>query len=600
MRILLTIWLCLGLAGVGVAQQAPAPQTPPAQQEPNSPKEEPPAQPEPAEGQETDGAKEQKPAEEKAEPEKADSAKEAPQEAEKKEAEEKPERVPSVLVEGGWADWGLGGAERKFRQYATPPRGWFLRDLRYMSLFTPRKQDLFLTLKGLGQDDYRAETSLAYQYGDTMLRGATARNRFFDPTPVVVPYSQWREDQVVFRQALFRDIALSYRYRRDAENWNFEPPRAGLNQEARYWDLLAAGRLGRGYASLGYVNWRFADHTGQYPALVTQGLNASYLWELSGSADLEAAYSRLWLDQPGLGTNTVDTLAFTGDFALGSATDLDVSFRLRHLDLPIVRNALVREQRATAARIEHRWRGWGVKFGVRYQEAERLRGDQTYVDVPRWWTVEGSLSGRLSRYLRMTLRGYTQSLVNGPVMVTDDPRPLYWDQRDWLQLKLDGGTPDASGYLIYTYRQLSNGARASDLTTHILTTGGTWQITAPFSVFAEYTHEFWSGNNGNPDQPDLDSFAPDSSIAVIGLNWALSPRAFLSVSYTDFSTDNDNPLLLREGNTHGKFWMLNGRYQFPNGTELGLVVAPWAFRDQVVGAQDYDATVVMLTAGLKF
>lgn len=583
------LWLIGSLAASGVLPPSPAAQESAPQQKPSPEKAASPAKQE--EGKQTPPTKE---------PPKEETAKE-PKEGEEEAAEpEAKAPTPGYLVDFGWADWALSGLERKFRQYATPPRGWFLRDLRIAPLFAPRKQDIFLNVKSLGQPDYSADGSVSLRFGETRLGGSLTRNRFFDVTPAFIPPSERRVDQFFVRQWVAPAFSVSMRYRQDDQKETFEPPRGPWDQSTRYRDITAGGRLGPGYLNLSLLDWQYQDRTLTLPPVFGKGLNLEYIWEPLRALGVETAFSRIWLEQAGAATSRVDTFSLNTDYALSPSTDLGIYLRQRHLDLPVVQNTWVREQRTGDFSLSHRWRGWSSRIGLRLQEAERIRSDQSFVDVPRWRTFEARLSGRLNRYLRMSLRGFDQVLTNVPVMNTQDGRSLYWNQRDMLQFRLDGRFPNLNGYLTYTNRQWRNADRRVNLNLNQVTLGGDWQVAPSLNLFSEYSLDAWAGSSEITAAPTLGNFSPDSHVTVLGLNWIINERASLSLSLTDFRTENDNPLLLRNGNTHGQFFTLNGRYQAPNGYELGLVLAPWTYDDRVVNSLNYDATVFMVTIAGRF
>lgn len=514
--------------------------------------------------------------------------------------QEKPAKLPTIYAEGGWADWSLTGSQRKFRQYATPPRGGFLKDLRISPVYPSRKSDVFMTVKSLGQPDYIAEGRALFQYGSTWLTGLLARNEFFDPSPAVIPLSEWRRDAFFIRQSLTKDFALSYRYRYDEPSWYFNPPSDPLKQSMRFQDLTAGGKLGNGYASFSLMDFSYSDRTSVLPDTKTRSARIGYLWEVNPNVDLQAAVTRVWIDQFARATSRVDTIALDGNVALGPATDVELAWRQRNIDMPVVQNTWVREQSMGSVKLAHHWKRWAGQLGFRVSEVERVRSDQSWVDLPRWFTFDGKINGRINRNLRFMLRGSTQSLSNAPTFVTTDPRNLWFDGRDMIMLRVDANAPNLNGYLTYSYRQWRNATRAANVTTNIVTVGGDWQITPTINMFAEFAREDWAGKTDVTTFPTLDNFAPDSNTYVLGLNWSLNDRTYLSLSYTEFANDNDNPLLLRDGNTHGRFFTLNGRYQFSNDMEVGLVLAPWSFRDQLFNTVNYDATVVMVTASAKF
>jgi len=185
-------------------------------------------------------------------------------------------------------------------------------------------------------------------------------------------------------------------------------------------------------------------------------------------------------------------------------------------------------------------------------------------------------------------------------MVTTDPRQLFWDNRRFAQLKLEGGSPILNGYLILTHRRWDNDVRAVELTTNAVLLGGTWNARAQLSLFAEYAYEAWRAKSEMAAFPTLDNFVPNSRITTFGLNWAIDRRTFLSAAFTEFVTANDNPLLLRDGNYRGRFLTASLSYRFPAGYEVVLTVSPWRYRDRVVDLMDYEATVVMVSGKARF
>ncbi len=507
---------------------------------------------------------------------------------------------PSTLyTEMGYGDWGLGGNESKFRQYATVPHGFFLRDLRYVPMFKTPSEYAFLNVKGVGQDDYRAETRLAWNYGATQAAGFVSRFNFFEPLPNPVNPNARQGEGFNVKQSLTRDFALSFRFRDDLQHNNYEIPYFNLNQSTQYLDGVASGKLGRGFASLNYSNLHYSDHTGTLLDFTAQTTGLSYLWSPSDAIDIEAAYAHVAISQPALQQSHVDVVSLNGDVALSSATDLNIRLQQRNLGLPNVQNAYVRAQGLGTASLFHRWKSWRAEAGFRLQDDERVNSDHTYVDVPKWSTVEGRLSGKLIEGWRLTLRGNTQTLFNPPPAATLDSDSLYWNSRSFFQAKLEGGPPAVSYYLVYTYQDKRNSARSTEVQTSQYTVGSVWQISPAVSLFGEYHHENWSGHTAFDSFPTLSDFLPDSTTGIVELTWN-QRRLFLSASYTGFSESNHNPLLLPSANAVGNFVTLSGHYRFPRGYELGLTVAPWYYHDSVVGALDYNAAVVMVTGSARF
>lgn len=506
----------------------------------------------------------------------------------------------SLFVEMGYADWGLNGNHTKFREYATPPNSLFLRDLRYAPLLKSPSQSAFLELRGIGQDDYLAAASGSWEYGATRFAVLTSRSRFFDPTPGEIPLSSWRTTAIDLRRAITRDFSLSFQARSLSQQLYFALPFQPFDQNTDYWNLIAGGKVGPGYARLELSNLHYADETGTLTNFNAQKVGISYLWNPTKSIEIEASGSHTGIRQPGLTESHVDTLGLDGDIALGAATDLAVSLQRRQVALPNVQNAYERNENVGAFSIAHRYRSWRAQLGLRLQNDDRVNGTQTYVDVPKWSTLDARLSGRLARNLRLSFRAYTQSLSNPPASVLDDPRTLYWTNRAFTQVKLESGLENLNGYAIFTYRSNRNYQRSTNVNTSQYTLGGGWQVNQRLSMFAEYHHENWTGRSDTTDFPALNNFLPDSDTGIVEVNWNLGRHSYVSLNYTGFAVYNDNPLLLQDGNTRGSFVTINTHYRFPAGYDLGLLIAPWSYHDTVAYPLNYNAAMVMVTGSARF
>jgi hypothetical protein len=518
------------------------------------------------------------------------------------ESPERPLPPPPKLftIDLGWSWWNVDGNEAKFRQYATPPNSRFIRELRYISPFWRTGDNLRLQLWSPTEDDYRLETNLSFGFGATRIEAWTTRNRFITPVPDVLPTSERSVTESFLKQSLTPDFAVFVRYRQDGQTHHLDIPRTPLLQNTRYWDAVAEGKLGNGQVSIGYTDWRYFDRTNTFPDTSMERWHARYLWEVNPALALEGSFARTELGQQNRPASLLESLNLSGDWMLSNSTELALAFWQDKISLPVVQNAYVRERRQSSALLIHRWNRWNLQFGVREREAERIRADQTFVDVPRWWTVEGRLWGRLSKHLRLTIRGWDERLNDPPAMLTADARSLYWDNRRFAQVKLDGGTVLFNGYLTYTYRRWANGARGVALNLNGITLGGTWTPRDDLSLFAEYSSEVWTARSEVTQLPTLNRFVPNSRVSTVGFNWNINSRATISASYTNFVTDNDNPLLLRDGNTEGRFFTANLSYSLPQDYQLTLTIAPWSYRDQVDRLMDYDTHLVMLSLSGRF
>jgi hypothetical protein len=499
----------------------------------------------------------------------------------------------------GFADWNLSGNENKFRHYGTPPRSFFAQEL----LFAPKPSERdsgYISLRAPGESDYRHDGRIALFNGRTQAELLLLRNEFYEATPFLIPGSRRRSDEGYVKQLLTRDFSFSMRYQMQDQHDFFEAPLDPLHQRTRYWDAIGAGKLGNGQIKLGYTDWRYFDRTLTLFDTKVTGWRLGYMWMPTLNIGAEATYANLEVKQPGQPTGHLDFVTLSSDTTVGQSTDLGVLLRRDRLSLPIVSTAYAREQRLAQFSLAQSYKKWNARLSISQRDVERVRADNTFVDVPQWTTFEGRLDGRLTRNLRLTVRGYTQDITDLPPMTTADPRSLYWSSRQFVQVRLQHTNGPAGGYFVWTYRNWDNDARAVNLDLNSFVVGGNWQVTQRLSLFAEYTKENWNGKSDITTFPTFRNFLPDSHVIAAGLDWMIDPRAFLSLNVTNFGTNNDNPLLLQDGNTNGLFFSINSRYIFPSGNEVGLTIAPWTYRDDVRSAMNYDAAIVMLTGKLRF
>ena len=304
MRTVLTINLLVGLAGVCAAQQAP--QNAPPQ--PNT--------------VETPASAVQQTAQPSPDARPAPLGQDAAQGGDQTPPPPKVKMTPAstLSTEIGFGDWGLSGSHSKFREYATVPYGFYLRDLRFAPMLKPVGESAFFDISGIGQEDYRAETRLVWSYGATQASGFLSRFRFDEPLPNPVNPSSRNVEGFNVKQSLSRDFALAVRFRTDAEKNNYAVPYSNLDQNTTYWDAAASGKLGRGFVNLYYANLAFSDHTGTLLDSTTNTTGLSYLWSPSSAVDIEAAYSHVAISQPATPQSHIDTLALTGLVQPGGIT----------------------------------------------------------------------------------------------------------------------------------------------------------------------------------------------------------------------------------------------------------------------------------------
>ncbi len=513
----------------------------------------------------------------------------------------KPTQVPEVPTDASiaFASWLLSGSEQRFRSYASPPRGLFLAGA---SIAFPefRGERGLIWGANVTEQDYTIGSQGAVLFG--RLRGSffVSRNRFFRPTPLPLPPSQRVVRDLSLRHLFTPDFSVSFNYSMQMEDHFFDPPKDPLGQRTRYWDLVGEGKVGSGFLSVGYQHRFYRDRMLAQPNVTVRGWRALYLWEMSPDIGVETSFSRFSVRQPARPINDITALSFAAEWAPGANSFVDTILRREAWDLPAIGNAAVRERRLLSASLRHRFAGWTVLIRGTQKEAERIRGDRTFVDVPRWRTWETRLSGRLGESFRLTFKGSTQHLNHPPVMVAADARPLFYDDRRSFQLRLEGGSPRVSGYLTAGHERFDNDARAVEITLRSLIIGCHYQLSERASLFAEYAYDNWTAKSEMADFPNVDNFLSNSRVTALGLQWTVDRRTSLNLALSDFATANDNPLLLRNGNTSGRFLTGSVTYRFPAGYQVSFTLSPWRYRDRVAGALNYDTSLILISGTARF
>lgn len=507
--------------------------------------------------------------------------------------------VRPLLLDVGWADWNFSGNNKKFQQYATPPSGFFIGDLRLeKTSFADGVQSL-ASFRGNDVDNV-LDGRVDALHGMLRVDGFYAHNRFYEITPLDLGPSDRRIHEVTARGLLSRNFGLNVIYRMDQQDLVYVPPAESLHQRTRFTEVSSEGNIGNGRVGLSYTDWAYFDRTGVLPNTTVHRLQASAVVEPSPSLSFDAQYAVRWIKQAGEAGSSTDSVRLGGDWAVGGSSDLTMNLRRDSYKLPNTQSAVLREQFMGSTAFLTRWPGWSLRLDANYREAQRLNGDQTRLDVPRWWTLGGRLSGRLTRQIRLTVRGSSEHMSNRPLATTDDTDGLSWSSRDTAQVKLDGSFKDLTGYTVYTYKRLENVDRGTTLQADFFTAGANWQVNRRLSLFAQWDYEWWSGNATVVGPPSFQNFLPDSRVASAGLSWSIGSATSLLASLTDYVTNNDNPLLLQDGNIHGQSISITLQHRLPSGYEFGLTVAPWIYRDRVVSLMDYTATVVSVTAKGRF
>ncbi|MDR3708938.1 MAG: hypothetical protein P4L33_11615 [Capsulimonadaceae bacterium] len=514
-----------------------------------------------------------------------------------------PRPKPSPILEHpgsltlGYSDWGIPYDVNKVRQYATPPHGIYLQQLRYVPLSDAGNLGVF-SLEDFAEQDYRDYGQLALNGGKTHVDALVMNSEFLEPTTNIVPTSDRNVQEYYFQQMVAHGFKVSTRYRMDQLDQYFDVGLDPLHQRTRYNDFTAGGRFADGFLSLMYSDWYYWDRTGTLFNTHDQHSQVSYLRDL-GSQSIEAKIGTHKISQDGAPSSYMQNATVSDAVTVNDKTDASVNLSLDNRSVPVVQNSYVREQQSATARVAHTWNtNWRGTFAAQLRQAQRMDDTHTYVDEPRWQTFEARLNGRISPTTRLLARASTENCWNAPEML--DNGTLLWTARQTGELRFDVSNDPYDYYVSYDLRRQWNDSQATTVASDIYHFGGDYQALPTVSLNGDLTIERWSATGNQASGPSLSEFAPSSETVDFGVNWTISQTLFMDANYSFFLTANNNPLLLQDGNTSGHFLTVQLQDRLAHGREFTLTVSPWVYKDTVVQQMDSTPTFVMLTATTPF
>lgn len=486
-------------------------------------------------------------------------------------------------------------------QYGTPPVGFFIRKLALDQNDRTLASVIHLEALGVPGDDYLVSGTLSLFYGDTYISVQNSRNRFWTASPVYMDQSERQIAEFYGRQKFGQNLALSVRHKFSQQDQDFETPRPELHQRTYLNSATLEGSVLGGFGSVGYENWKYYDRTQVLPDTEAKTAQASYGTKVLPGINLEGSVARTDVDVQGRNGNRVDTASVAGLWELTPDTALNFAVSKQWLDLPDTVTGKSLRKNYGFVKLNHHSSKWSAQLGYSSRETDRLRGDGSYVETPRYNTIDAKLYGKLTGNLRLTAKGMWEDLRYGPTTtINSDTSSLWFDRRSAADLKLDWSSLEWTAYTSVSARTNDNRARGVQVRYKNFTVGGTLQALPNLSLYAEHSQDTAAGRVNETMSPDLDTLLPDGRIDVVGLNYTLSSAANLTVDYTDYVTNNDNTLYLAQSNIRGRFLNTALRFNLKGGYRLDLTYSPWHYEDRVFSQGDYDLTVFGIAASGRF
>lgn len=523
-------------------------------------------------------------------------------------AQDPPQEEPVEEVkpaQWNWAelvyqDTGLSGDFSRFQRHGVPLSGFGIGSLGLLFPLKPGSPYGRLVTAGPGQGDSSLYATGHFFGGRTLVDVDLLRRNYYQLHPGFFDVSEDRGTRVSLRQNLATDLGLYVVFQRDHQDHYFAGPRPAVKTRTRTTIAGVEGRVLDGQAGVSYTDTRFVDRNGFQPESSQRRWDVRYGRDLGQVANVEGALAWTKLDQEGVGQSEVKSASIGGDLMLGPDTEFTADLAKDTYDLPGVANAYVRERFTSKFGLSHRMGRWSGSVAYRHREAERLRKDQSFVDVVKTDRIDAKVTGRIADGVRATGRISWEHGGNAALMQTADPRQLYWDRRVRGQLRVEGMVGQATAYANYSFNYVRNDQRDIDVRTDTLSFGATRPLGDKADAYFEFSREStWANGTDGGGQP-LDPFYPTSNAFVVGANWMAGPATWLSLDATFLSTDNDNLLSLRDGNTRSRYFTATLRHRLPTGNELSLTVAPWNHDDRLYDDSTYRATIVRLALTARF
>ncbi|MCW5935856.1 MAG: hypothetical protein KIT11_00930 [Fimbriimonadaceae bacterium] len=487
----------------------------------------------------------------------------------------------------------------KLFQYATPVQGFDLVEFSTILPGDGASQPWGrLRLNGTWLSDNVQQGTLIFANGRARIDLDANRFNYDDPSPVVFPDSR---DQ-------FTRAALSYRftpgivafasYRERKQNKNYEGPKPSLDTYTRETAVGTQGQVLGGTLAVTASEERFNERNDALPLTIYRRVDASYGIDVTPDVSLEGVYATTRIQQRNERDSNVKSLALRGGWDIGPETNLSAEFRRVDLSLPAVQNAFVRQQWVSGAKLSHRFsRAANVQLAYRHREYERLRSDQSYVDVPKWNEFEARVSGRLGSAWHYTVRGSIDHMQSLPKVQTGtDFRSLWWDDRSKLDARIDFDWDRLNAYASYGYRFRQNEPRNVEISLNTLTVGAAYTFNERTQAYAEvYGEQYRVAGN-----PELDGYFPSATSIAFGAAHQFDDATSFSLAIQHTFANNDNPLGLPEGNVRNTELTATLRRDLGERQTLELFVAPWAYKDRVDDTYGYRATFFGLNWTVKF
>ncbi len=498
-------------------------------------------------------------------------------------------QAPRLKLNEVTVGWNLFRDSTFLNRYASPIDGLALHSLRMLWPLSETSPFARLIVRGMpGQDNF-IQGDVAINRGRTTVLANRFENGYFDFDWRPKSESIKKSVGVTVDHAFAPNVGGYLTYSSTKQSGHYPAPRDPDLTQTQTVAGGFGGELLGGNLDLTMSDRRVYTDTGLQPTTLQRRVGASYFREFGDSLSLGGSANFARIEQSGLAGSDIRSYSLFGSWDIGLDTGLQFQMARQDLDFNTIQNAYVRKRLFTNARLIHRMDGWGMQLGYQRKASERVRADQSFVDVPTSDLFDFRLAKRFGA-TRFSLKGSWEDVSSDAVMNTDDPRSLYWGDRATLQAKLERGSEAFTAYGVYTYRLDKNDARSVEIGWHNVALGGSYVVNPELSGYAEVSFDDFRVLGTSETGQSLDFYFPNARTFALGVDWAQSPELTASANINYYES----------GDVRGSQLTLSARRRMSDDSDLELIVAPWSHTDRQFDLTSFYSTILSARYTVRF
>ncbi len=472
-------------------------------------------------------------------------------------AEKKPPAPPrpvELILAPAFGHDDLTGSRAEFSRYQRLPRGFYLGLLQAL-----RKDEKGAVLqqiwwRNLGESDQKGYLDLTSQRYPAYLRLWRDTTDFFgDPRSGDGRYSQRDNTRIRLKAESAGPGPLGtfqfWEQRESIPELLRLAPQPGVGFTSRDYDFLGVIPVGKGTVRF---EPRFRDTTstiGRTPSSSSSWLGGEILYPITDRADLTAGFQQVRTAVDGREDATWNILRTRGRFRGDGGLLVEAFFRQQTADLPFTltsyaeRNSIVGLDAAVSPLRRVTLRGGLYREDIRYNRGYSGGTDDASW-LGGWMHFRASDPERWSLNIRFDDRGLDGAPITTiPGLTSRDS--LFYSRNTRVDTRLDYFPfPRLSTYLDYLWQWRSNDERETRVSLNSFSLGAVSPLSDRLVATLEYSQQRWDGSTAplrsGPGGPAGDLpprlFFSDGRVLTAGLDYRLSPRSSLDLTYNQYSS----------------------------------------------------------------